>query len=493
MSTFTVIPSPTPLGWRSLEAAGFVEDTIRPTRHFEVKIGFRFESTNGWNEAHGRASNYLFQNDVIETNPRVASSAFTVNRAKFLPEPRFGFSWDPFGKGKTVINGGFGIYRMLLDNLDYRLDQTAPFNTTQSLKNVSVSQLGIAPGSSLPSGGLISPSGVQPDAYTPTILTWNFKIQQEIAANTVLTAAYVGSHGYHEMLSLDANEPFPILRGGAIYYPKNAPLANPNLANTTSWFSEGVSSYNALELDLNRRFSNGLQLRGVYTFSKNLDDGTAWNSSVAANAPGFVMFPLNPKWDWGPSTTDVRHLASINGTYDLPIGRGRHLMNGVSGWRDKVASGWSVSAIETVQSGLPFTPQLGFNPTNNGDSRNPIRPSLNPAFQGNVILGTSNQYFNPAAFSVPSNGTYGNLGRDTLTGPGIVSLDLSALKNTNLTEKVRLQFRAEFFNVLNHANFSTPNPVVFTSASSTPAPTAGLITATSTTSRQIQFGLKLLF
>ena len=493
VSTFTVIPSPTPLGWRSIEAAGFVEDTIRPTRHFEVKVGFRFESTNGWNEAHGRASNYLFQSGAIETNPRVASSAFTVNRAKFLSEPRFGLSWDPFGKGKTVINGGFGIYRMLLDNLDYRLDQTAPFNTTQSLKNVSVSQLGIAPGSSLPSGGLISPSGVQPDAYTPTILTWNFKIQQEIAANTVLTAGYVGSHGYHEMLSLDANEPLPSLRGGNIYYPKNAPLANPNLANTTSWFSEGVSSYNALELDLNRRFSSGLQLRGVYTFSKNLDDGTAWNSSVAANAPGFVMFPLNPKWDWGRSTTDVRHLASINGTYDLPIGRGRHFMNGVSGWRDKVASGWSVSAIETVQSGLPFTPQLGFNPTNNGDSRNPIRPSLNPAFQGNVILGTPNQYFNPAAFTVPANGTYGNLGRDTLTGPGIVSLDLSALKNTNLTEKVRLQFRAEFFNMLNHANLSTPNPVVFTSASSTPAPTAGLITATSTTSRQIQFGLKLLF
>ena len=493
VSTFTVIPSPTPLGWRSLEAAGFVEDTIRPSRHFEVKVGFRFESTNGWNEAHARASNYLFQNSVIETNPRIGGSAFTVNRAKFLPEPRFGFSWDPFGKGKTVINGGFGIYRMLLDNFDYRLDQTAPFNTTQSLKNVSVSQLRIAPGSSLPSGGLISPSGVQPDAYTPTILTWNIKIQQEIAANTVLTAGYVGSHGYHEMLSLDANEPFPSLRNGSIYYPKNAPLANPNLANTTSWFSEGVSSYNALELDLNRRFSSGLQLRGVYTFSKNLDDGTAWNSSVAANAPGFVMFPLNPKWDWGPSTTDVRHLASVNGTYDLPVGRGRHFLSGMSGWRDKVASGWSVSAIETVQAGLPFTPQLGFNPTNNGDSRNPIRPSVNPAFQGNVVLGTPNQYFNPAAFSVPASGTYGNLGRDTLTGPGIVSLDLSALKNTNLTEKVRLQFRAEFFNVLNHANFSTPNPVVFTSASSTPAPTAGLITATSTTSRQIQFGLKLLF
>ncbi|MBV8865885.1 MAG: hypothetical protein JO210_10870 [Acidobacteriaceae bacterium] len=494
VSTFTVIPSPAPLGWRSLEAAGFVQDAIRPTRSLELRIGFRFESTDGWNESHGRGANYTFPNGVIATNPRIANSVFTVNRAKFLPEPRFGFAWDPFGKSKTVINGGFGIYRMLLDNLDYRLDQTAPFNTTQTLKNVPLSQLHIVPGSELPSGGLISPSGIQPDAYTPTIVTWTFKVQQEIAPNTALTLGYIGSHGYHEILSLDANEPFPSYSSnGNIFYPRNAPLSNPNLANTTSWFSEGVSSYNALELDLNRRFSRGLQLRAAYTYSKSLDDGTAWNSSVASNAPGFVMYPLNPKLDWGLSTTDVRQLASINGTYDLPLGRGKRFLSGTSGWRDKLATGWSVSAIQTIQSGLPFTPQLGFNPTNNGDTRNPIRPSWNPAYSGNVVLGSPNLYFNPRAFIVPANGTYGNVGRDTLIGPGIVSLDLSALKTTALTEKVRLQFRAEFFNALNHANFSTPNPVAFSSASSTASPTAGVITATSTTSRQIQFGLKVLF
>jgi len=154
-------------------------------------------------------------------------------------------------------------------------------------------------------------------------------------------------------------------------------------------------------------------------------------------------------------------------------------------------TGWSISGIETLQSGLPFTAQLGYNPTNNGDSRNPIRPSLNPAFSGDVILGGPHRYFNPNAFLVPPNGTYGNVGRDTLGGPGIAELDVSALKNTRLTECANLQFRAEFFNVVNRANFATPNAVVFSSASSTPAPTAGVIT--STTSRQVQFGLKLLF
>jgi hypothetical protein len=504
ISTFTVIPSPTALGWRSLETAGFVQDAIKLRPNLELRVGFRFESTNGWNEAHGRASNYTFgSNGVIQTNPQIGNSVFTQNRAKFLPQPRVGLAWDPFGKNKTVIHAGFGIYNALLDNIDYRLDQTAPFNATQSLKNIPLAGLQIVPGGALPAGSKISPSGIQPDAFTPTVVTWTFKVEQELARNTSLQVGYVGSHGYHQMLSLDANIPVPTvcpaspcpasLASGTIYYPKTATLSNPKLTNTTSWFSEGLSSYNALEVDLNRRFSQGLQIRGVYTFSKSLDDGTAWNSSVGANAPGFVMFPLNPRLDWSLSNSNVRNLAVINATYELPFGNGKAFLRSSSGWRQKLANGWALSGIESLQSGFPFTPVLGFNPTNDGDSRNPIRPSLNPAFTGNVILGGPNQYFNPNAFIVPPAGTYGNLGRNTLIGPGLAELDFSVLKSTPITEKVNLQFRAELFNVLNRANFGTPNAVVFTSASAVPAPTAGVITSTSTTSRQIQFGLKLLW
>ena len=504
VNTFSVVPNPTPLGWRSLETAVFVQDAMRFGRRLEVRLGFRAEGTNGWNEAHGRGSNYIFDaNGIIQTNPRIGSSVFTLNRAKFLPEPRIAIAWDPFGNSKTIIRTGFGIYRALLDNLDYRLDQNAPFNTTQTLKNVSLANLRFTPGQTNLAGGLISPSGIQPDAYTPTILSYTFKIEQQIAPQTTLSVSYIGSHGYHEMLSLDANEPFPTvcpaspcpatLPAGTVYYPPNARLANPNLANTTTWFSEGTSSYNGIAADINRRFNHGLQFRGVYTYSKSLDNGTAWNSSVAANAPGFVMFPQDPKRDWSRSTTDVRHLLVINATYELPFGRGKALGANLNGWRGKLITGWAVSGIETIQSGLPFTPQLGFNPTNNGDSRNPIRPSWNPAFKGNLITGDPNQYFNPNAFIAPVNGTYGNTGRNVLTGPGLVTLDFSAAKNTALTERTNLQFRAEFFNIANHTNFGTPNPVVFTSASVIPAPTAGVITTTASTSRQIQFGLKLVF
>jgi hypothetical protein len=487
VGTFTVVPSPTALGWRSLETAGFVQDVIKLRPNLEIRAGLRIESTNGWNEAHSRAANYAFDGGVIQTNPFIGNSAFTMNRAKFLPEPRIGLAWDPFGKSRTVIRAGFGIYRQLLDDLDYRLDQTAPFNTTQSLKNVPVNGLLIAPGAPLATGAKISPSGVQPDAYTPTVLSWNLKIEQQIAPNATLGIGYVGSHGYHEMLSIDANEPMPTLVNGAAFYPTGALNANPSLANTTTWISEGVSSYNALQVDVNRRFSNGFQARGVYTWSKSLDDGTAWNSSVGANAPGFVMFPLYPKLDWGPSTTDVRQVAVINATWELPFAKK------LGGWKKTALDGWSVSGIETLQTGFPFTPSLGYNPTNNGDSRNPVRPSVNPAFSGPVIVGSPNAWYNPAAFIQPASGTYGNLGRDTLTGPGLATLDFSALKTTAIRERLKLQFRAEFFNILNRANFGIPNTVVYTAANSAPSPTAGVITSTASTSRQIQFGLKLLW
>ncbi len=488
VSTFTAVPQPTELGWRSVEGAGYLQDTMKLRSNLELKLGFRFESTNGWNESHGRASNYLFGPDgVIETQPRVGNSVFTRNRARFLPEPRVGIAWSPFGAGNTVIHAGFGIYNALLDNLSYRLDQNAPFNTTLSLKNVPISGIQIVPGQQPLSSGTISPGGVQPDMYTPSVITYTFKIEQKIAPSTSLGVGYVGSHGYHEILSVDANEPAPTVRAGTIYYAPGSKLANPRLANTTSWFSEGVSSYNALQVDVNRRFAKGLQLRGAYTFSKSLDDGGTLNNSVGNNTPAFVMFPLNPKLDYGRSPFDVRHLAVINGSYELPFG------HGTRGWAKDFVDGWTASGIVTAQSGLPFTPQLGFNPTNNGDTRNPIRPSWNPAFSGSVIQGGLQQYFNPNAFIVPASGTYGNAGRDTLIGPGLTTLDVSLLKNIVMGERMKLQFRSEFFNVLNHANFGTPNPIVFTSGSIAPASTAGVISATSTTSRQIQFGLKLLW
>jgi hypothetical protein len=263
------------------------------------------------------------------------------------------------------------------------------------------------------------------------------------------------------------------------------------VSNTTHWFSEGISSYQGLEVDVNRRIGRGLQFRGVYTFSKALDDGDNVNTSVATNSPAFVANPLDPKADYGRASFDVRHAGVINATYDLPFGHGKN--SDGSPWIERVVGNWQVSAIETLQSGLPFTPQLSYNPSNDGDTRNPVRPSLNPNFTGSVIVGGPNRYFNPSAFIQPLPGTYGNVGRNILAGPSLAETDISAAKKFLLSERLGLQFRAEIFNLFNHTNLNTPNPVVYAAATGGPSPTAGIITSTATSSRQVQFGLKFLW
>lgn len=494
VKTFTVVPSPTELGWRSLEAAAFLEDVWKVNRRLELRLGFRSESTNGWNEAQGRAANYAIANGVLQTDPVVGTSALSQNRAKFLPDPRVGFAWDVWGNGKAAVRGGFGTYRSLLDTLDYRLDQTAPFNTAISLSGVPVSSLQITPGTEAPADAKVSPSTVQPDIATPTALEWSLHVQQQVAPNTSLTLSYIGSHSYHQILSADMNEPVPSFTAdGNPYYPTGAKNANPALANTTSWVSQGVGLYNAFEADVRRSFAGGFQFRGNYTFAKNLDDGSAWNTSVSANTPAYVEFPLQPKLDWGPAASDVRHSATVQASYALPFGNKHRFLAHASGPMLLLVTGWSASSIVSVQTGFPFSPQLGYNPTGNGDTRNPVRPDWNPAFSGNLYPHTPNQWFNPQAFLAPATGTFGNVRRDSLVGPGLTNVDFSAVKNTHLSEGVSLEFRAEFFNLLNRSNFLTPNPVVYSSSGSGISPTAGVITATSTSSRQIQFGAKVQF
>jgi hypothetical protein len=516
ISSFLFDPAPTEMNWRSLFGAWYAEDVIRISPRLTFSLGFRDEFTTGWNEAHGRAANYTFTNGIISAQPRVGNSLFTANNATFLPQPRIGVAWSPFS-AKTVFRAGFGMYNDLQDALGYRADQNAPFNPTYSTP-LTVAQLPLDPAGPFPATAKLVPGGVQPDMKTPTLVSYSLRIQQQLSPNTSLTIGYVGSHGYHEMIGIDANEPFPVICPAAPC-PANYPATFPpglagtpvpagayfvpttvrptaTLANTWSWFSEGVSSYNSLQLDVNRRLSAGLTIRGVYTYSKALDDGDSLNATTSGGGPALASNPFNLRSDWGLATYDVRNIGVINASYSLPIGRGNRFLGDLNGFVNAAVSGWSVNSIVTLQDGFPFSPQLSYNPSNNGDTRNPVRPFANPAFTGPVILGTPAKWFNPAAFLAPSNtaangGFYGNVGRDTLIGPGLATWDFSVHKDTKIREQMNLQFRAEIFNLLNRANFNQPNEVVFTPAGV--SPTAGVITSTSTTSRQVQFGLKLLW
>lgn len=512
VGTFLYDPTPTMMNWRSLLGSFYAEDAIRVRQNLTVSLGFRDEFTTGWNEANGRAATFVFNNGALQTQPHVGNSTFTVNNAKFLPQPRIGLAWSPIGP-KAVIRAGFGMYNDLQDALGYRMDQNAPFNPTFSIANLPVSSLPVPTSTT----GKVLPAGVQANMQTPTLISYSLKVEQELLPNTVVSVGYVGSHGYHEILSLDDNEPTPTIcpaapcpanypnvpslgalantpvPAGSFFIQGGTPTSNPALGSAWAWFSEGNSSYNALQVDINHRFSRDFVLRGVYTWSKALDNGDSLNSTTAGNAPGLVSNPFDLRADWGPATYDVRNVAVIDGAYNLPFGHGRRFFGGASRGVNAVAGGWAVNSIVTLQSGFPFTPQLSYNPSNNLDSKNPVRPFVNPAFTGPVILGTPKQWFNPAAFlpPPPASGFYGNLGRDSLVGPGLATWDLSFLKDTVIRERMTVQFRAELFNLLNRANFNTPNPIVFTPSGV--SPTAGVITSTSTTSRQIQFGLKLLW
>jgi hypothetical protein len=211
----------------------------------------------------------------------------------------------------------------------------------------------------------------------------------------------------------------------------------------------------------------------------------------ASNQAQMILDRNDLPRDWGPSALNPDRQASISGSYALPFGRGKRWMQNASGFTDKLVGGWQLNGIVTLLSGFPFTPQIGSNRSGDGDTRNPDRPSLNPAFTGPVVLGNPGQWFNPNAFILPTPGTYGNLGRSVYLGPGLEETDISVMKTTAIRESVSLQFRAEFFNLLNHANFGTPNATVFSGTSFSPS--AGLITTQATTPRQIQFGLKLIF
>jgi Carboxypeptidase regulatory-like domain len=538
VNSFLFDPSPTPMSWRSLFGAFHAEDVIRLSPKLTLSLGFRDEFSTGWNEAHGRAANYTFANGIISTQPRVGGSFFTENNATFLPQPRLGVAWSPIDR-KTVLRAGFGMYNDLQDALGYRADQNAPFNPVYSIATLPVASFPINPAAPIPANARLVPGGVQPDMQTPTLISWSLRVEREISPNTTVTIGYVGSHGYHELIGVDANEPAPVIcpaapcpavfptynpslptsatnspnigfpigsplagapvPAGMFYIPAGTPRGNPAIANTWTWFSEGTSSYHALQVDVRRRFGHGLTFRGVYTFSKALDDGDSLNQTTAGNAPGLVSNPLNLAADKGLATYDVRHVGVVNVVYQLPFGRGQTFGSGFDGWRSGVISGWAVSSIITVQSGFPITPQLSYNPSNNGDTRNPVRPFVNPNFTGSLVTGNPNQWFNPAAFIAPpsQSGFYGNLGRDTLIGPGLGTWDFSVLKDTRIRERLSVQFRAEIFNLLNRANFNTPNLITFTPPTAANltglSGTAGAITSTSTTSRQVQFGLKLLW
>ena len=538
VTTFQVVPNSKELGWRSLMGAWYVEDAMKVRSNLTVQLGIRHEFDTGWNEVSGGAANFVTDaNGILVTVPQVGSSAFTQNNAKWLFGPRVALAWDPHGDGSMAIHAGFGIYYSILDALAYQLNAVpnGPYNGTVSDRSLPplpfnpamplaarCAKTSTTP--ALPGCTTYAPQGVQPDAKTPTVEKWSLSVEHKLSNTMSLRIGYVGSFGYHELLNIDPNSIQPLICSappctaggiqtgttktstvtnvGELYIPTATPVTtpyatagssigrpNPNLAGGFFWYTNGNSSYNALQVDVTKRFTRQLQFRANYTWSKSLDINSAPTGAQSNNEAQMVLNRFDLRQDWGPSALNAAHQMHLTASYELPFGRGQYWLANARGATDKLVSGWVFNTITTLQSGFPLTPQVGSNRSGDGDTRNPDRPSLNPGVP--IVLGSASGWFNPNAFSLPQVGTYGTLGRGSLSGPGLAEVDVSLYKDTKLTEKVAMQFRTECFNVLNRTNLGTPNLTAFSGGN--PNPTFGQFTYTATSSRQIQFGLKLIY
>ncbi len=508
--SFQIVTNPAELGWRTLMGAWYVQDVMKVRRNLTVQVGLRHEFTNGWNEEAGRAANFITNpaTGKLETAPRIGNSAFTQNNAKWLFGPRVGLAWDPYGNGSTVVHSGFGVYYSMLDALAFQLNSVPGPNGENGTYSYTGALSAILPKIGTPT--TYAPYGVQGNAKTPTLEKWSLSIDQKLSNTMLLSLGYLGSFGYHEVVAEDANSIQPqictsatcIAGGngktqtsvgtGTLYIPVGT-RPNPNLSNGFFWYTEGTSSYNALQVDVTKRFTRQLQFRANYTWSKSLDVNSAPTLAQSDNEPQMVLDRFDLRKDWGPSALNVAHAAHFMATYELPFGRGQHWLANASGVQDKLVSGWAFNTVTTLLSGFPLTPQVGSNISGDGDTRNPDRPTLNPSFTGPITVGNGTDWFNPAAFQSPQAGTYGTaaapiIGRGSLIGPGFVNMDVSLNKDTKLTEKVAMQFRTECFNVLNHTNFGIPNLLLSSS-------TAGQITTLNANQggREIQFGLKVIY
>lgn len=507
-SNFQVVPEHTPLGWRSLFGAWFAEDSIRVRRNLTLDLGVRHEFTTGWTEAYGRAANYFTNpQGILNTAPSLGNSIFSRNNAKRLLSPRVGLAWDVFGDGSTAVRAGYGIYYSLIDDLAFLLNSLPPYNGTASYTGALTTFTPITPGPP-PANTTYAPQGIQQDAKTPMIQEWNLSIERRLAKDTSLSVAYVGSFGVHELLSIDSNSilaqfcalsagcpttttaPIQTVPQGTLYVPLGT-RPNPALSAGFFWLTEGNSSYNALQIDVTRKMGNNLQFRGNYTWSKSLDINSGLTGAQANNQAQMVMDRTDLHLDWGPSALNAAHQSSLSALYDLPFGRGQRWRNDTGATERRLISGWQVNGIATLLSGFPFTPLAGSNRSGDGDIRNPDRVSFAPGFTGAIITGNPNQWFNPAAFALPPVRTFGNVPRGAFTGPNLANLDFSVVKNTAISEKTNLQFRAEIFNLFNRANYGPPNSNVF--SGTFVSPSAGLISTTATLPREIQMGLKYIF
>jgi carboxypeptidase family protein/TonB-dependent receptor-like protein len=482
-------------GWRRILLGAFVQDDFRVSPKLTLNMGLRYEIFTNPSEVNGKSGNLRNITDATIT----PGPPFETSKANFAP--RVGLAWDPKGTGKTSVRLGSGVYYNHLDGRTWYSNATVNPDFVRSIQ-IANPPFPFALGGTLPLT-LQTNQGIQFHSDTPTVIHYNLEVQRQITSTISLRAGYVGSHGYHmsRIAELDVRIP-QILPDGSKFFAANAPFINPNFSSNQMILTDAQYNYNGLQAALVKTVSAGLRFQASYSISKAQSDAdqiaTGQTLAVAPNAQD----PFNLGQDYSLSAYDQRQTLVLNAAYQLPWDN--RLTSRVA---KAVLGGWAVNGIYSYGSGLPFSVQTGFNNSRSGDTTQPDRPDLAPGASNNPIQGvtagcqgiaagaklkTPDRWFDPCAFALPAAGYYGNLGRITVTRPGLSNLDFTLVKATALREQMKLEFRAEFFNLFNHANFGLPVQAIFSSARSRTG-SGGRITSTTTENRQLQLGLRLVF
>jgi Carboxypeptidase regulatory-like domain len=474
----------------------YFQDDIRLFPNLTVNLGLRYEMSTVPSETSGKLASLssLTGSQIHTGNPLFANPTLR----NF--EPRVGFAWDPFHNGKTAVRGGFGMFDVLPLPIELRGAVFAVFPFFDSASTTSL------PPGSFPTGAfsLLKPdqTSARVDYFEPNpprnyVMQWNLSVQQALTPNTAVLIAYVGSRAIHNALQTDDSNivlPTALTAQGYAWPVSGGQVLNPNVARISSTFFNSDAVYHALQIQVSKKMSHGFQVQGAYTWSRSIDtssgstDGDQFRNGISS-----LMF-FDRKLRRGPSDFNVTHNLVFNYVWDIPTPKS---FSGPLAWS---LEGWELGGILTLSGGVPFTAILGGDPLGLGNTDAFDYPNRlgGPGCQSLVNPGNPNNYIRLQCFAFPNPANVlGNEGRNSLIGPGLTEFDTSLFKTIpikRISEAFTVQFRTEVFNILNHANFNPPtsNETLF-DGSGVPVPGAGLIDSTSTTSRQIQFALKVVW
>jgi hypothetical protein len=456
---------------RAYQIGLYMQDTWQLRHGLTIDYGLRWDYETPLSDPYGRAQTF----DTRTMQLAAPGAPYYHSNAHDFG-PRFALAWQAsprivirtgYGMFWQSYPVGFGAYSVPTNNIPGNTNLTQAQTPNLSYPLSQFVGQGTAP---LPT--VAGFNWNKPDIYAQQ---WNFTTAYQLSATQTLQVAYVGNHGLNLRRNINLNW----------YNPAIGARPIPGFADINLETASGQNIYHAMQVTYTKRFSNGLQIDGNYSWAHAIDDVD--DQGLFDGGP---QNNTNYKAERGNSSGDSRHTASFNLVYDLPFGHGMKLFSSANGLTDKLIRGWEIATLGQFRSGIAGTVYIPLSQAGNGDYLNQ-RPDVVPGVSVYPAVQSVNLWLNPAAFVEPAAGTFGNAGRGIFFGPNLANVDFSLIKNTTITETLRMQIRGEFFNVLNHPNFAEPSETVgpsFGEIFNTLGRTIGF-----GTSRQIQLSARFNF